>query len=254
MILRVCVALLVVLGFALAQAVPDLAALRAKLEAGDYPAVILKLEPYLKSRPQDADARFLLARAYYLQGGAESLSRAEEAIRAALRVQPGRPEFEWLFGLILDRQGRSALALQRLKIAASGDPRGPNAKDIYRYAMDWGLVAWREGDLQGALEAFSRAARAAPTEVWPLVHGGKVLLSLNEPEQALSTLSRAIAVLNRYGYAPSHPAQPEAYYWRGRAFEALGRFAEARADFQAALERDAAYGAARDALEGVRGR
>lgn len=241
-------------GIGTAQTAPDLAVPRANIEAGNYTVAIVRLETFIKARPQDAEARYLLARAYYLQGGLANTERAEESIRSAIRIVGSKPEYEWAYGLILVAQGKASAGLARLRVAASGDPRGPSAQSIYRYAMDWGLVAWREGDTRQALEAFSRASRAAPEQSWPLIHSGSILLSLREPEQALSVLTRAINALERGNVPKSHPGFAAAYYWRGRVYEALGKFVEARADYSAALEHDPNYVPARETIEGVSAR
>jgi tetratricopeptide (TPR) repeat protein len=239
---------------ALAQTAPEIATARAQIEAGNYPSAILRLEAYIKQRPQDPEARFLLARAYYLQGGITNLERAEESIRGAIRITGSRPEFEWLYGLILVGQGKASAGLARLKVAASADPKGPNARDVYRYAMDWGLVSWREGDVRQALEAFGRAARAAPDQPWPLVHQGAILLSVREPDQALIALNRAVVTLERSSLGAKHPAAASAYYWRGRVYEALGKFTEARADYLTSLDRDPNFVPSREALTNVSAR
>lgn len=245
---------LVPLGGGAAQTATDLSGLRVRIETGDYTGAIVRLEVLIKARPQDAEARYLLARAYYLQGGLANLERAEEAIRSTIRITGSRPEYEWLYGLILVAQGQASAGLTRLRVAASADPRGPTAANVYRYAMDWGLVAWHEGDTRQAIEAFTRASRAAPDQPWPLIHQGSILLSLREPEQALSVLTRAINTLERATVAKTNPGFPAAYYWRGRVYEALGKFIEARADYSAALDHDPSYVPAREALAGVSAR
>jgi tetratricopeptide (TPR) repeat protein len=237
-----------------AQTAPDLSGPRARIEAGEYASAIARLEAFIKARPQDADARYLLARAYYLQGGLANLERAEESVRSAIRITGSKPEYEWLYGLILVGQGKTGAGLSRLRVAASGDPRGPSAPNVYRYAMDWGLVAWREGDTRQALEAFARASRAAPDQPWPLIHQGSILLSVREPEQALTALTRAISTLERGNAPKSHPGFSAAYYWRGRVYEALGKFIEARSDYTAALDHDPSFAPAKEALEGVSAR
>lgn len=241
-------------GIGAAQAVPDLSVPRANIETGNYAVAIVRLEAFIKIRPQDPEARYLLARAYYLQGGLANMERAEEAIRSATRIAGSKPEYEWLYGLILVAQGKASAGLSRLRVAASGDPRGPSALSVYRYAMDWGLIAWREGDTRQALEAFARASRAAPEQPWPLIHSGSILLSVREPDQALTALTRAISTLERTNAAKSNPGFAAAYYWRGRVYEALGKFVEARGDYSAALDHDPSYVPAREALEGVSAR
>jgi Tfp pilus assembly protein PilF len=85
----------------------DLALMRSKLEAGDFKTVIVQLEPFVKLKPNDPEAHFLLARAYYLTGGALNQARAEDQIRLAIKLVAFRAEFEWQYGLILEALGRA---------------------------------------------------------------------------------------------------------------------------------------------------
>ena len=230
----------------------DLTGFRAKLEAGDYKTVITQLEPFVKLKPNDADAHFLLARAYYLTGGALNQARAEDHIRAAIRLVTFRAEFEWQYGLILTALGKANLALGHLRAAIMGDPRGVSSASLYRYAMDWGGVAWREGDLGQALEAFQAASRIDPNQPWPLVHQGALHLGLNEARLAEPILIRCIKLLETSKYPADHPVWAEAYFWYGQTLEALGRFNDAKSAYLKALEHDPKFSRAREAFENLR--
>lgn len=255
---RVAVIAAICLGVAtpsLSQSVPDLAAVLSTLEAGDHALALNRLETYVRARPQDPEGFALLARAGLLANTTASLRRAEEAARTAAKLLGrSRPDLEWTLGLILAAQGKLEPALARLRIAASGYPRGPNAREVYRYAMDWGAVAWRAGDPRQALEAYARASRAAPDEPWPFLHQGTLQLALGQPAAAERALSRAVELTETPVGQRPHPARAEALYWRGQAREAQGRYAEAGADYRAALGASPGHAAARDALEGVRTR
>lgn len=238
-----------------AQSPPDLETVRARLEAGDYAFAVGRLEAHLRAYPKDPEGYALLGRASLLAPTTSSLRRGEEAVRTAAQLLGrSRPDLDWTLGLIMAGQGRLDLGLARLRIAASGDPGGPDARDIYRYAMDWGAVAWRAGDRRQALEAYARAARAAPAEPWPLVHQGTLRLSLGEPAEAMTALTRALKLTEPAGGGRPHPARAEAYYWRGQAHEAEARYTDARADYRLALAASPDHTAAREALEKLRTR
>jgi Tfp pilus assembly protein PilF len=248
---RLCLLCLLLISGALAQNT-DFNALRAKLELGDYKTVIANLEGYIKSKPNDADAHFLLARAYHLTGGALNQARAEDHIRLAIRLAGFRAEYEWQYGLILAALGKPNLALGHLRAAVTGDARASNTQSLYRYAMDWGSISWREGDLRQALEAFQAASRFDPSQPWALVHGAALHLSLNEPRLAEPLLLRCLKLLETGKYAKNHPIWAEAYYWYGQDLEALGRPNEAKAAYLKALEHDPKFGRAREAFENLR--
>jgi tetratricopeptide (TPR) repeat protein len=236
----------------LAQVISDLGAIRTRLESGDFIGVIPKLEAHLKVRPLDADAHFLLARAYYLSGGVVNLGRAADHIKEAFKSSVPRLEYYWQQGLIQAAQGKVQLALSNLRVAANGDPKVIGAKDAYRFAMDWGSVAWRSGDLRQALEAYRRAARADASQPFPWLNEGIILISLNEAAAAEITLARAITLFQQ-NFA-KHPAHAEAHYWRGRALEMLGRLDSARTAYRVALTLNPNLRVAREALDALSSR
>jgi Flp pilus assembly protein TadD len=245
-------ALLLLSAAALAQALIDLAPIRAKLEQGDFISAIPKLEAHLKVKPGDSEAHFLLSRAYYLSGGVVSLGRAADHIKEALKSSAPRLEYYWQQGLIQAVQGKFQLALSNLRVAATGESRLTTPRDFYHFSMDWGAVAWRSGDLRQALEAYRRATKVDPTQPFPGLNQGVIYLSLNEPERAELELTKAV-VLFQQNY-PKHPAFAEAQFNRGRALESLGRFEAARGAYRSALTLNPNLKVARDALEALSSR
>ncbi len=233
----------------LAQGAGDLVTWRTRLEQGDFISVIPKLEAHLRSKPTDAEAHFLLSRAYYLAGGVVNLGRASDHIRESLKSPAPHLEYLWQQGLILAAQGKAQAAMAALKTAASGDPRLTVSKDAYRFAMDWGAVCWRFGDLRQALEGYRRATREDASQPFPWLNQGVIYLSLNEPERAEPALTKAVAAFQQS--FPKHPAFAEAQYWRGRALELLGRYEPARSAYRAAVTLNPKLQVARDALESL---
>jgi tetratricopeptide (TPR) repeat protein len=230
----------------------DLTILRSKLEAGDYKTVIVQLEPFVKLRPNDPDGHFLLARAYYLTGGALNQARAEDQIRLAIRLVSFRAEFEWQYGLILEALSKTDQALVHLRNSVMGDPRGVTNASLYRYAMDWGSVAWRKGDLRQALEAFQAASRIDPSQPWALVHQTALHLGLNEARLAEPLIVHCLKLLETEKYPKNHPVWAEAYFWYGQTLEALNRLNEAKNAYLKALEHDPNFARAREAFENLR--
>jgi tetratricopeptide (TPR) repeat protein len=241
--------LFVLCAVVVAQGALDLTAVRAKLEAGDFIGVIPKLENYLKAKPADAEAHFLLSRAYYLSGGVVNLGRASDHIKAAFKASSPRLEYYWQQGLILAAQGKVQLALSNLRVAASGEVRLSSVKDAYLFAMDWGSVAWRSGDLRQGLEAYRRAAKVDVIQPFPWLNQGIINLSLNEPERAEPLLTRAVILFQEH--FPKHPGHAEANYWRGRALELLGKYEAARGAYRAALTLNPRLAVAKDALDSL---
>ena len=233
----------------LAQAVADLNVLRLRLEQGDFLGAIPRLEAHLRVKPSDAEAHFLLSRAYYLSGGVVNLGRAADQINSAFRAGSPRLEFYWQQGLVQAAQGKTQLALSNLRVAASGDPKASSVKDTYRFAMDWGAVTWRSGDLRQALEAYRRAVRIDASQPFGWLNQGVIYLSLSEPERAEPVLERSVTLF-ALSYA-KHPAYSEAQFTRGRTLELLGRFDAARLAYRSALSLNPNMQIARDALDAL---
>jgi tetratricopeptide (TPR) repeat protein len=245
--MRFLFALLVFTGLALAQ-VTDLAALRSRIEQGDFLSAIPKLEAHVKVRPSDVEAYFLLSRALYLAGGAVYLSRAEDAINQCFRLSNlPRPESYWQRGLIRASTNRFKDALLDLRVASSSSTRAL-PKEVFRYAMDWGATAWRSGDLAQALEAYRRAVRLDPSQALPWLHQGTLLVSLNDAKEAEVALNKAVALMQT---PRLHPSLAEAFYWRGRALEMQNKLESAKDNYRRALELNPSHGAAKAALEAL---
>jgi tetratricopeptide (TPR) repeat protein len=234
---------------ALAQVAGELAGLRARLEQGDFISVIPRLEAHLRAKPGDGEARFLLGRAYYLAGGVVNIGRAADQLQLAVRAGQPKLEVYWQLGLVQAAQGKVQLALSNLRVAANGDVRASSQREAYRFAMDWGAVAWRGGDLRQALEAYGRAARVDAAQPFAWLNQGVIYLALNEPERAEPVLTRSVTAFSLT--YPKHPAFSEAQYSRGRALELLGRYDGARSAYRAALALNPNLKVARDALDGL---
>jgi tetratricopeptide (TPR) repeat protein len=227
----------------------DLGQIRSRIEQGDYISAIPRLEAHIKSRPSDADAYFLLSRALYLSGGAVNLSRSEDAINQCFRLSNlPKAEHYWQRGLVRSSNNRLKDALLDLQVASSSNARAP-AKEIFRYAMDWGAVAWRGGDLRQALEAYRRASKLDAIQPLPWLHQGTLLVALGNGSEADAALSRAIGLMQT---AKPHPSLSEAFYWRGRAMELLNKPEAAKENYRRALEFNPNHSGAKTALETLR--
>jgi soluble lytic murein transglycosylase len=158
-----------------------------------------------------------------------------EAVPAEARNDPN-----YVFGRIqwLRRQD---------KIAEAGDlmlsmPKEPDLlHDVDEWWVERRLVARKLLDSGDARKAYRVARDAAPPEKennrveHEFTAGWIALRFLNEPKTALTHFARIPETT-------VHPTSlARAYYWQGRALEALGRQHEARAQYQAAAQFSAAY-------------
>jgi tetratricopeptide (TPR) repeat protein len=228
--------------------VADLSQIRSRIEQGDYLSAVPRLEAHIRSRPNDTDAYFLLSRALYLSGGVVNLSRSEDAINQCFRLSSlPKAEHYWQRGLVR-ASSRLKDALLDLRVAASSNARA-TPKELFRYAMDWGAVAWRAGDLAQALEAYRRASRLDASQPLAWLHQGTLLVAQSSPNEADSALSKAIGLMQ---LPKPHPSLPEAFYWRGRAMELLDKLDAAKENYRRALEFNPNHSGAKAALEALR--
>lgn len=115
------------------------------------------------------------------------------------------------------------------------------------------------GDAQGAAQAFDQAFAARPDPSLDPTRPARVVGGLPwrtlwysfGPFEAYTRTGRYADVLRlTNAVLRDAPAHEEAYYWRGRALEGLGRAAEAQAAYRESLRLRPGYASARVALDG----
>ena len=89
------------------------------LDAGDPIGAAKLLEPIVAAEPGHADARLLLARAYFHSA---QLTRAEEQLRALLERDPSDHYVRYVLGRTLERLSRPVEALPHLRMAVAMHP------------------------------------------------------------------------------------------------------------------------------------
>ena len=230
---------------ALAQ--DGLEAMRSDLASGNYALAAQFTGPALvRDMPGDPEAHYLYSYALYLVG---SVVSAREALTQAFTLSPEPPPYyEVLNGLLLAAEGDSRGAQRALAEAFS------RTQD-YDTAMAWGRVAWQGGDYETALAAYSAAAdtRQGRREVWSHLNRGRMLKTLDRPDEAITALQQAIAVFeaNDPGGDLPNPGYVEAFFRLGEVYEALGDAQQAVAYYEAARGADPNYAPASVALERV---
>ena len=235
-------------------------ALRSGFAPGDTQALLLRLQADVAARPDDAHSVALLGLAYAQRaretGDAAYVSRADRALRRAVRLEP--EDFEALTGLggvaLTRHRFRDALALGRRAIAAAPGTAAPYGVlgdallELGRYdaafatfdrmaalkpnTSSYARVSYaRElrGDVAAAIDAMELALDAAAGRpeayAWTSVELGKLHWSVGRAQRAASFYRLALAA--RPGFAP--------------ALDALARFeaAQGRLGRAVALQRRA---------------
>lgn len=217
-----------------------------------------KLEPaarlcerILATDPGHAPALHLLGLICYGQGHAE---RAETLIIEAIRRQPGEADFHCDLGVVLERRGAFAEAIEAydaglrcdaalayvhynranaLRALGHLDAAAAGYRDAIRCNPDHadahaslGAVLQHTGHAANALAALDRALLLAPGHVGAHCTRGIVLMALGRLDEASSAFDAAL----RY-----EPSLVMAHANRGNVLKALGRPSDALAAYDAAL-------------------
>jgi tetratricopeptide (TPR) repeat protein len=153
---------------------------------GDSPAAIAHYREALKLEPQLPGAHFELAELLNAGGSRDNQQEVEQEYKLALKNNP------------FDAKSENRL----------------------------GEIAFRQSDLNGALEHYSRAVKLQPRDAEANIGLGKTLLSLHQPAKALPLLETAVQL---------DPYNALAHYRLGVAYRESGRGDDAKrelAEFQ----------------------
>ncbi len=121
----------------------------------------------------------------------ENLSKAEEASREAVELDPNLAEAHAARGFALGQRGRFEDASREFRLAMKLNPR---LFEAYYY---YGTVAFAAGELQTTAEMFERASEVAPDEIRALQLLPQVYTRLGREAEAQSANRRRVEVVER---------------------------------------------------------
>ena len=121
----------------------------------------------------------------------ENLTRAEEASREAVELDPNLAEAHASRGFALGQRGRYDDAAHEFRLAMELNPR---LFEAYYY---YGTVAFAAGELQTTAEMFERASNVAPDEIRALQLLPQVYTRLGREAEAQSANRRRVEVVER---------------------------------------------------------
>ena len=174
----------------------------------------------------DPDAALDIAIEHHQSG---RIDEAEALYRRILEVDPGHPGALYLLGGIAYQNGDLAEAFALIDEVLRDEPADPDAQHLLA------LINQRLGAGADALAAVERALALNPNYPHAWSTQGNLLREAQRPADALASYARALAFHGAFA-----PAEAAALYRnRGLAQIALGRPADALAEFDAAIAHDA---------------
>jgi tetratricopeptide (TPR) repeat protein len=129
------------------------------LVTGDHQKAIRLLAHCVRLAPEDGNAQYYLAQAYFLSG---QTGPALSAIRESLRLEPGTPAILQKYGEYLSSAGKYPQALVLLTKAQQVQPALPGIE------YDLGFVRYQTMDLSGAEKNLERALQIQPSDLHSL--------------------------------------------------------------------------------------
>ena len=204
----------------------------------------------LQQDPEAREVQNLVGNIYLEQG---DLDRAEAVFREAVRQEPNFVDGHVSLGILAERRGRWAAALEHYERAARIDPDSAEApNNIGNVHRTLALQARQRGDAAAgaaafgkAEQAYRRALEADPDFIGTYNNLGLILQDLGRVDEA-AALYRA--ALNR------DPAHAVVHNNLGSLHFARGELEAARREFEAAITAQADYESAWNNLGAVLGR
>ena len=216
----------------------------AALLNNDAATATRTLTKYTTLMPRDEDGFYYLAQAYH-RGGDDVQALA--AIQRAASLAPKSAPIQQKLGELLCSSGDNTQALTVLQRAEAADPALPRihydlavasfgnqdldqargfatqelatSPNTVEAQMLLAEVDVKLGDWTAAVPLLQSASKARPHEAGVLLELGHCQLELHQPEDAIATLHRALAL---------DPTQPLAHFFLSRAYAAAGNKEEAR--------------------------
>lgn len=149
------------------------------------------------------------------------LAEAEQALFQAVEMQPAHVNARYNLGWVYDHEGKHALAEQAYLATLERKPDYPEPR------INLGALLGRQGRYQAALDQLLIARSYAPEHPILLYTLGEVYQQTNRYEEAIAAYNQ---VLRR------EPQHALAYTGLGICYEALGNPAQAKANYQKAID------------------
>jgi arylsulfatase A-like enzyme/Tfp pilus assembly protein PilF len=180
---------------------------------GRYKESLEKLRVAEQIDPTSLPVPYLQALDYYRL---KDYPRAAERYKAALKLDPKNAMATYYLALSQLHTGDADGAKASFQRALELDPTNFNA------AFNLGMLEWKQQQMPEAQGHFQQAAEINPNFAQAFEALGEVHLYLHHNDEAVRALEHAVTVA---------PDFAEAHYNLGRAYEAVGRAADAQREF-----------------------
>ena len=180
---------------------------------GRYAESLNKLNEAEKSEPSSLPIRYLQALDYYRL---KEFPRAMDRFKSTLELDPKFALATYYLGLTQLQVGDANGAAASFQRVLELDPTN------FAAAYDLGALELKQNRVQEALRHFQQATQINPNFVPALEALGELNLYLHHNDDAAHALERAVAVA---------PDFAKAHYNLGRAYQSLGRPADAQREF-----------------------
>ncbi|MDQ7052050.1 MAG: tetratricopeptide repeat protein [candidate division KSB1 bacterium] len=200
------------------------------IQQNDWDSAIKQLEIAVENYPENAEAHYLLGRAYGMKGRYEDMNREFDASLKADPKFANQIEFErnkyWIEnfnkGVQLFNADKLDEAIEAFKIAAVIDP---NRVETYR---NLAVAYARTQQFDKAIEAFQQAMELDPNSPETLLNMGMVYYQMEKYEDAAKTLEKVLEI---------QPDNIDAVSTLGLAYHMLGETDKAISAYERALEK-----------------
>jgi tetratricopeptide (TPR) repeat protein len=181
---------------------------------------------YTVDHPKNAMAHYMLGLSFWKEG---KNGEAENALRAALELDPDHVKSLTNLSRVLLDEGRSEEALEPIDLAIDIDPLNG---DAYRVR---GRMQHNLGKTEEAIASYERAVEIDDRDAWALNNLGLIFIETERFEDAIAPLARAVSIQSDNARFQNN---------LGMALERTGHYEAAEEAYALALEADGSYGKA----------
>jgi tetratricopeptide (TPR) repeat protein len=188
-----------------------------------YAEAIELFGAYTVDHPRNAMAHYMLGLSFWKEG---NNYEAENALRAALELDPDHVKSLTNLSRVLLDEDRSEEALEPIDLAIDIDPLNGDAFRVR------GRVQHNLGKTDDAIASYERAIEVDDRDAWALNNLGLILIEAERFEDAIAPLARAVSIQSDNARFQNN---------LGMALERTGHYEAAEEAYALALEADGSY-------------